>query len=220
MKYKKLLLIGGGGHCKSVIDTMKQLGGVELAIIDMPKKLGCRTLDIPVIGCDDDLQQLFIDGYKHAFVSLGSIGNTSSRIKLFNQLIEIGYELPTIVDQSATISPNAVIGKGVYIGKRAVVNVDAIIGDAVIINSGAIIEHDCVLSDFVHVAPGAVLCGDVQVGKNSHIGANSVVKQDVSIGANTIIGIGSVVTRDISEGVIAYGISCKEMKTNESIHHS
>ena len=92
---KKILLIGGGGHCKSVLDSLLELNEyAEIGIVDKKENLGKSVMGVPVVGCDDDLPALFRDGYRYAFVTLGSIGNPTLRIKLFNLLSEIGYEIP------------------------------------------------------------------------------------------------------------------------------
>lgn len=210
---KKILLVGGGGHCKSVLDSLLETNRFsEIAIIDKKENIGKNVFGVSIIGCDDDLFQLSFEGFQHAFVTMGSVGNTDRRVELFNRLEEIGFEVPNIIDPSATLSRHAKMGKGIFLGKRAVVNAGAIVGSNAIINTGSIVEHDCVIGPFVHLAPGAVLSGNVQIGEYTHIGANSVIKQGVTVGPHSVIGMGSVVTKDCGDYVIAYGNPCKEVR--------
>lgn len=210
---KKILLIGGGGHCKSVLDSLLELDGyIEIGIIDKKENIGSTVMGAPVLGCDDDLRALFNDGYKYAFVTVGSIGNASLRIKLYNILSEIGYEIPSIIDLSAKVSKYANIGQGVFIGKQSLINAGSLIEKGAIINSGTIIEHDCQIGAFAHIAPGAILGGGVTVGENSHIGSNAAIKQQVNIGSNSIIGMGSVLLQNIEDNIMAYGNPCREVK--------
>jgi sugar O-acyltransferase (sialic acid O-acetyltransferase NeuD family) len=210
---KKILLIGGGGHCKSVLDSLLELNEyAEIGIVDKKENLGKSVMGVPVVGCDDDLRYLFSKGYKYAFVTIGSVGNPSLRIKLSNLLNEIGYEIPTIIDSSAKVSKNSKIEQGVFIGKHSIVNACGIIDKGAIINSGCIVEHDCQVGAFSHIAPGAVLGGEVVVGEKSHIGSNATVKQQVHIGPNSIIGMGSVVLENIDSNIMAYGNPCREVK--------
>lgn len=212
MKNKKLLLIGGGGNCKSVIDSLYRLKEYgEIGIVDISRNIGNQILDIDIIGCDGDLRMLYKKGYQYAFVTIGSVGDPSLRIRLFNQIEEIGFKIPNIIDTSAIVSEHTNMDKGIYVGKGAVINAGSSIGKGVIINTAAIIEHDCIIESFVHISPGAVLCGNVQVGRNTHVGACSVVKQQVKIGSNTLIGVGSAVVCDMSDDVTAYGNPCKEI---------
>lgn len=210
---KNILLIGGGGHCKSVLDSILQLNEyLKIGIIDKKDKIDSSVMGIPVVGCDQNLKNLFHNGYKYAFITLGSIGDSSIRKKLYDKLIKIGFKIPIIIDPSASVSKSAMIESGVFIGKQSIVNSDSIIRKCSIINSGSIVEHDCQIGDFVHIAPGAVLGGNVHIGENSHIGLNASIKQQVKIGANTMIGMGSIVLNDIDDNIIAYGNPCREAK--------
>lgn len=210
---KNILLVGGGGHCKSVLDSLFRLNGFsKIGIIDRKENIGKCILGVPIIGTDDDLYNLFMNGYKDAFVTVGSVGVPNLRIKLFNKLNDIGFNIPNIIDSTAIIGSSVNMDDGIFIGKRAIINASSIIGKGSIINSGAIIEHDCIIGEFVHIAPGAVLCGEVRIGNKTHIGANSVIKQQLNVGENSIIGIGSVVLKNIEDNIISYGNPCREGK--------
>lgn len=205
---KKLLLIGGGGHCGAVADTLLSLNAFdEIGIIDNDSdKCKCG---IRVVGNDDDLPKLFAEGWNFAFICVGSIGDTYLRRKLYSNAKELGFAFPVIIDKTAAVSFSAKIAEGTYIGKLVVVNNDANIGTCCIINSGSVIEHNCKIGDFVHIAPGAVLCGEVKIGNDTHIGTGSCVRQQISVGSNSLIGIGSVVVKDVPENSVAYGNPCK-----------
>ena len=56
---KKIVLIGGGGHCKSVIDVIEQEGKFKIiGIVDKPEFLGNKVLGYSIIGSDDNLKEL------------------------------------------------------------------------------------------------------------------------------------------------------------------
>jgi len=208
---KKIILIGGGGHCKSVLDSLLKLNEFSvIGIVDKKENVGETVLGVRIIGCDQDLPHLFQDGFKQAFVTVGSVGSPQLRIKIFNLLTKIGFGIPNIVDPSAVVSNSATMAEGIYVGKNAVINAGAVIHTGVIINTGAIIEHDCSIGDYVHVSPGSVICGNVEISENTHIGAGCVIKQQLKIGPNSVIGMGSVVLSDIGANIIAYGNPCKE----------
>ena len=215
MMENKLLLIGGGGHCHSVIDSALSAGvytkiGVVAKDQDNYNELTADTFLAPfLIGIDNDLSKLYANGWNCAFVSLGSVGDTRGRRILYKAISDLGFELPTIIDPSAIVSGQAIVEKGAFIGKRAVINTGSKVGVCSIINTGAIIEHDCIVGDFVHISPCATLCGQVSVGNDSHIGSGSVVRQCINIGAKSLVGAGSVVVKDIPDSVKAYGNPCR-----------
>ena len=207
---RNLLLIGAGGHCASVIDSLKSSSQFDkIGIIVKDNKETMSVSGIEVVGTDMDLSSLK-NQYKYAFITIGSIGNTSVRRIIYTKLLEEGYVLPNIIDKTAVIADDADIGKGIYFGKNCIVNSRTIIHDCCIINTGVIIEHDCYIDDFAHIATGGILCGNVKIGKDTHIGAGAVVKQGISIGDNSMIGIGSIVVFDIRASVTAFGNPCRE----------
>lgn len=210
---EKLLLIGGGGHCKTVIEAIESKNHYnEIGIIDTKNNIGKFILKQPIIGTDQDLKKLREQGYNHAFISMGSIGVPSKRMALYRLIKELQYYVPVIVDKAAHVSKYAIISEGAFVGKNVIVNADAMIGECVILNSGCIIEHDCRIGVFSHIAPGAVLSGNVMIGDEAHIGANSVIRQGSNIGKKTVIGIGSVVVNDIESDCVAVGNPCRKVE--------
>ena len=211
MASKKLLLIGAGGHCRSVLDCI--ISGQEYDEIGIVEREICggSVLGIPVIGTDADLPQLFAQGWTQAVITVGSVGDSSIRRKLYSSLKKVGFKFPSVIDPSAMIGRETMIGEGVFIGKRVVVNTGTQLATCAIINTGAILEHDCRIGEFSHIAPGTTLCGEVSVGEDSHIGAGSVVRQQLQIGRNSLIGAGSVVVKNIPDRKIAFGNPCREV---------
>lgn len=205
---KKVLLIGGGAHCASVIDTINQQATYEaVGILDIPEKQGGYSLNVPIIGTDSDMIKYFNLGIQYAFITIGSI---TVRQKLVSEAKRIGFEFPIIIDPSSIVSKHTQIGAGTFIGKGAILNNTVTVGEHAIINTGSIVEHDGRIGNFAHIAPGATLSGNVRVGNCSHIGTNATIIQNVVIGDNTLIGAGSVVLRDVASGKKAYGNPCKE----------
>ena len=203
----KLLLIGGGGHCRSVLDSVLSLGLYdEIGVVDSIKNL---NLGIPVVGNDDDIPALVQAGWTDAFITVGSIGDTVTRRRLYELVKQNRLNIPTIIDPSAVVGKEVEFKEGVFVGKQAVVNIGSSVGVCVIINTGAIVEHDCIIGDFSHISSGSTLCGQARVGYDSHIGAGSVVRQSIKVGNRSLIGIGSVVVKDIPDNVKAYGNPCK-----------
>lgn len=207
---RKLLLLGGGGHCHSVIDSVLSMNIYdEIGILDSTSE---PYLGVSVIGNDADIPELLQVGWNEAFITVGSVGNTQVRRKLYEMLKGYGLSIPTIIDPTAVVARGTQLQEGVFVGKLAVINSGSSIGVCSIINTGAIIEHDCIVGDFSHISPGSILCGQVIVGQDTHVGAGSVVKQLINIGDNVLMGAGSVVLKDIPPEVKAYGNPCKVVK--------
>ncbi|NLZ83744.1 MAG: acetyltransferase [Clostridiales bacterium] len=209
----KILLLGAGGHCMSVLDSLLALNlYTDIGIIDKTYKEDCSDiLGVPIVGADDDLERLHEEGYTDAFITVGSLGDTSIRSKLYKIIKGIGFNIPNIIDGSSIISKFATLGEGNYIGKKVAINGATTIGNCTIINTSSSIDHECIINDFVHLSPGSILCGNVSIGANTHIGAGSVIKQGLSIGSDTMIGMGSVVLTNIRANTTAFGNPCREV---------
>lgn len=207
MAPNRLVCVGGGGHCKSVIDSALRSGSFsDIVITDPVIDPGSNILGVPVVGNDNILPQLFADGYDNAFITVGSIESCALRIKLVKICTEIGYTFPVIADPSAQISESSFIGSGTFVGKNTVVNSDSIIRNHCIINTGAIIEHECSVGDYTHISVGSIICGNCSIGRGSFIGAGTTVIQGVNVGDNVVIGANSTLLANMENSMKAYGI--------------
>jgi sugar O-acyltransferase (sialic acid O-acetyltransferase NeuD family) len=216
---EKLLLVGAGGHCRSVIDSIDRDFYSDIVIVDMPEMVGREVLSIPVVGTDNDIDSLFVDGYHQAVVTMGSVGHPVKRMRLYEKIKRVGYQFPSVIDPTAIISKsNTVIAEGVFIGKGVIINTGVRVSAFSIINTGSIIDHDCNIGKFVHIGPGVKMSGGIYIHDNVHIGTGSALIQSISIGKNTIVGAGSVVVSDLGENVTAFGSPCRIHHKNEDIY--
>lgn len=202
---ENIVLVGFGGHARSVADSIERMGIYNIVgYTDF--KASYHDNGYTYLGTDDKLQEIYDAGTHKAVVTLGQIGKDEPRHKLYAMLKKIGFELPVIIDPSAIVSDNAVIGEGTFVGKLAVINSNANIGKMCIINTGALCEHDNVIGDFCHLAVRALCSGTVSIGENSFIGANATIVHEVKLGAEVVIGAGSLVLHDVESGTVKYGV--------------
>jgi len=178
---ERIILVGGGGHCRSVIDVIEQQGKYKIdGIVDLKENIGEKVLGYPVIACDNQLRELF-SICKNALITVGHIKSNSLRLKLYESLKEIGYKLPVITSPLAYVSRHAQIGEGTVIMHHALVNANANIGKNCIINSKALIEHDAQVGDHCHISTASVINGGVVVENNTFVGSNSTSKQEANL---------------------------------------
>ena len=215
MAKKKIVLIGGGGHCKTVISILKKLDNFEIAGIVDINKAGSLISGIKIIGTDDDLKDIYKSGMNNALITVGSIKDNTKRYRLFNIAREIGYNFPVIISPEAIVDKSVKIDEGTVIMLGSIINIDSSIGKNCIINTGAIIEHDCKIGDHCHITPGVHISGAVNIGELSFIGIGATIIQGIKIGKNITIGAGSVVIKDIPDNVIALGNPAKIIKSKK-----
>ncbi|WP_343698777.1 acetyltransferase [Caulobacter sp.] len=200
-----VVIIGGGGHAKVVIESLRAMGEAIAAIVDADPTP--RTvLGVPVVGDDLALAGLKEQGLSKLFVA---IGDNRLREKLGRKAREQGFSLVNAIHPSAVVSPSAILGEGVAVMAGAAINADSRIGDLAIVNTGAIVDHDCVLGASCHIGPATALAGGVNLGERAFLGVGARAIPGVTIGADTIVGAGGVVVRDLPDAVLAVGVPAK-----------
>lgn len=190
---QNLILIGGGGHCKSCIDVIEQENKYKIfGILDMAEKVGQKVLGYKIIGSDSDILNYVKKGCSF-LITVGQINSPQVRVNIFEKLKKHNAEIATIVSPRAYVSPFAYIGEGSIVMHDALVNTEAKVGENCIINTKVLLEHETVVSDNCHIAVGAVVAGGSEIGKNSFVGANSTIVQGVKVPENSFIKAGSLV---------------------------
>ena len=197
---EKIVLIGGGGHCKVIIDAITKSGGYEITGIIDPKKKGEEVSGIPVLGGEEVLEDLYKEGIKNAFIAVGSVGDCSARKNIYEKVKGIGFNLPAVIHPAAIIANEVEVGDGTFIAASATVNPGTTIGKNAIINTSSSIDHDCQIGDFVHIAPGVTLSGGVKIGDETHIGTGASVVQYITIGKGCMIDAGTRLSKDLADG--------------------
>lgn len=201
MMKEKIALIGGGGHCTVIIDAIVNSGEYDIeGVVDPKLETGSKIFGFPILGGDDILLDLYKNGVKNAFISVGSVGNCELREILYKKIKDIGFNIATVVHPKAVVARDVKIGEGTFIAASATVNPGTKIGKNVIINTASSIDHDCIIGDFVHIAPGVTLSGEIKVGSQTHIGTGANVIQRMTIGKKCMVGAGLTLRDDLRDG--------------------
>lgn len=194
---RPLALIGGGGHCRSVIDAALSAGftvthivgpaGAPPACVIGPYCINATDDDIPALAADHDF-----------VISVGAIGRADLRRRIAETVKRAGGHFATVVASTAWVSPFASIGEGTVVLHHATVNAGARVGVCGIVNTSATVEHDASVGDFCHISTGARINGAASVGHDTTVGSNAVILQCVSVPPRCLIGAGCVVTGSLS----------------------
>lgn len=195
--YKKVIIIGAGGHARVIADIIQKSGDIVVGFLDDFSK------GDGVLGGIDNCRAF----KNNCFII--AIGNNSVRRAIAEKYNDIEYY--TAIHPTAVIAEDVSIGKGSVVMANAVVNPGATIGNHCILNTASIVEHDNKIGSFVHVSPNATLCGTVTVGDNTHIGAATVVKNNISICDDVVIGCGSCVVKNVDKPGVYKGMPASLM---------
>lgn len=198
-----VILIGGSGHAKVVIDCIQSSGGHIAGILDDGIAAGTIVLGIPVLGKVSAYTQY----PEYAF--LIAIGNNAIRRRIAE---ELPVKWHNVIHPSSMVSQYAHIGTGTVVMPHAVVNSGASVGSHCIINTGAIVEHDNCIADYVHISPSVSLGGTVSIGAGTHIGIGASVRNNISICGGCTIGAGAAVVKDILKPGTYAGVPARRLK--------
>ncbi|MBU6234691.1 MAG: NeuD/PglB/VioB family sugar acetyltransferase [Alphaproteobacteria bacterium] len=197
---KSLVIIGAGGHAKSVADAAMS-AGYKIACFVAPDAKSKKMLGIPVQASMPKGA-----GYVYAL----ALGDNAKREAVAIKYAKLVF--PTIVHKTAYVSPSAKLGAGTVVLAQANVGADSKVGRFCIINSAASLDHDGVLGDFAALAPAATTGGNVTIGARVAIGIGAAIKHGISIGDDCVLGAKSYLDRDLPKGVVAYGAPAKAVR--------
>jgi len=205
-----LVIIGSGGHAKSVANVAKSCGYKVLAFVD-DKNAGTNLLNIPIINSNETIKKYSDQNF---FIA---IGNNATR-----KLVSKEYKsklpqanFPSLIHKSSVIGIDCEIDEGTILMAFSHVGPASKIGKFCIINTSSSIDHDCNIRDFTSIAPGVVTGGNVNVGSQSALGIGAVIKHGIDIGNNTVVGANSFVNKNVGNSVVAFGTPSKEVRSLE-----
>jgi len=196
---KKIILIGGGGHCLSCIDVIESIKNFQIQGIVQPNLENLNLISgYPVIGTDKDLPKL-LKKIPNVLICVGQIKTSKVRTNLFNFLKQNGAIFPIIKSPNSYCSPRANISEGTIVMHGCIINSNVVVGSNCILNTKSLIEHDVIINKNCHISTGAIINGGVSIGEGTFIGSGSVIKEGVKIGNKVIIGAGQVIHKNISD---------------------
>lgn len=197
-----IVLYGGGGHGRVLIDLLRAQGAYRLVgIVDDHVRPGHDVLGVPVLGGPDVLAGLRFQGVTLAVNGIGGIGRIQSRVDVFDRLAAAEFSCPTLVHPAALVEPSATLAPGVQVLALAYVGSAASVGFGSLLNTSAVVSHDCRLGSYVNVSPGGLLAGEVTLGDRALVGMGATVNVGVRIGEGALVGNSAVVKGDVPAGV-------------------
>ncbi len=206
----RIILFGGGGHAKVLIDLILLGNEYEImGILDYQLKPGTRVLDMPVLGDDSRISELSVGNSVNACIGIGGVKDTLKRKALFEKIRGLGVLIPALIHPAATVSGSASIFGGVQVMAGAIIQPDSVIQENTIINTGAIIDHDCSIGSHIHVCPGAVISGGCSIGDGAFIGTGASIINGINIGKNALVAAGSIVINDVPDNAEVMGAPAK-----------
>ena len=207
---RQIVILGHGGHAKSVADAAGSAGFVVVGFLGLE---GNQHPDdgSPLLQSLDDID---LDSTE---IALG-IGANFIRARVAADVLN-SYphaRFVSVIHVTAWVSPLAEISLGSVVLAHAAVGPGAKLSFGAFLNTGSSLDHDSTLQSFASLGPGARTGGDVSIGERSAIGLQAGVLQGRSVGRDSVVGAQSLVTRNIPDLTVAWGIPCAPMRERKA----
>jgi sugar O-acyltransferase (sialic acid O-acetyltransferase NeuD family) len=200
-----LVILGCGGHARSVADVALAAGYRQLLFIDANAGAGERLLGFAV---EREPPRVLPAGWR--WIAAAGDGRARQRqVALAGELDWPAGSLAVLAAPTATIGAGASVGAGTFIAHHAHLGPLARVGTGVIVNTGAAVEHDCVIGDYAHVSVNATVAGRSRVGSRCFVGAGATVIDGVQIGDDITLGAGGVAIASLDTAGTYVGVPAK-----------
>ncbi len=190
MAKTRLLVVGAGGHGRSVAEAAELSGQFEVVgFLDDALHVGEIVLGVPMLGTVDSM------AYHRAAAdqAIVAVGNNAVREGLMQQLIAAGFELATVVHPSAIVSPRALLGAGSSVMSGAILGTETRLGIGSIVNCGAVVDHHAIVEDYGHLGVNASMAGATVLGRGAWMQAGAVLGYGVTVPSGLTLAPGEVV---------------------------
>jgi sugar O-acyltransferase (sialic acid O-acetyltransferase NeuD family) len=199
-----LVILGFGGHARSVADVALAAGIENLRFVDPNAKPGEVLAGFPAAS---RLEGPMPGGW----LLFPAAGNNALRADQVSAVADQKL-LHTLVSPRAYTGLLATVGRGTLVAHHAHLGPMTVVGIGCIVNTGAIVDHESTVGDFSHISVNATIAGRCRVGRRSFVGAGAIVIDGVSIGDDITIGAGSVVVRSLSDPGVYVGNPARRLR--------
>lgn len=183
---EKLLIVGAGGLGRMTMESA--CDKYECYFVDDGYQINDKICGIKVVGKITDLKMLK-DDFDNVIIA---IGNNTFREKLTKLVIEYGYNIPNIYNNTAYVSKFANFGCGCIVLSNASIQNGANIGNGVVITANVEVHHDATIDDYALVYSNSTIRTYATIGKRVKIGSNVSISNDIVIEDDTIIENGEI----------------------------
>lgn len=198
---KGLVILGFGGHARSVADIAFSCGIKSFVFVDEHARDGENFLGYPV---QKNLPEAQAD-----WACIPASGDNATRQKQMAEVKSKGWNCTMLISPHAIIGVGAVIGEGTMIGHQAHIGPMVKIGSGCIINTGAIVDHEAQVGDYTHVSIKSAVAGRSQIGSFCMIGAGATVIDRLKVTDNVVVGAGAAVVKSIEQPGTYVGVPAR-----------
>ncbi|WDF34224.1 acetyltransferase [Arthrobacter agilis] len=208
----RLILVAASGLAREVLAVVAGTRSHTVigVLDDAPNLQRTRMQEAPVLGTLDDAGLFPADEF---IVCIGSGRGRESAVARLRAQGVSEDRFATIVEPSARISADSVIGTGCILLAGVVLTASVTLGSHVVAMPQVVLTHDDVVGDYATLAAGVRLGGAVHVGDAAYVGMGSTVRQHVRIGRGATLGMSAALLEDLPAGETWVGVPARPVST-------
>jgi len=187
-----LVILGFGGHARSIADVALHLGIAQLRFVDANARAGETFAGFPA-GTE------MPEPLPRGWMVFPAAGDNLRRFAQFEEIMGRGWPTMALISETAHVGHGASVEPGSFVASQAHLGPMASIGRATIINTLAVIEHECSIGSYSHIAVNATIAGRSRVGDHVFVGAGATVIDGLQVADRVVVGAGATVITDIVE---------------------
>jgi UDP-N-acetylbacillosamine N-acetyltransferase len=199
-----LLILGFGGHARSIADVAIDLGVSEIVFVDESTKPGENFFGFPV-------QKSLPASLPPGWSVLPAAGDNAERQRQIAQIAVQALPMGYLASRRAYLGKGSSIQSGSFVAHNAHLGPMAAIGRGTIINTGAVVDHESSIGDFSHISVNSTVAGRCTIGDLVFLGAGATVIDRICVCDRVVIGAGSTVVKDVTEPGVYVGVPARRL---------
>ena len=209
---KQLIIIGARGYGREIYNAfMRNFSPEEWSckgFLDSNKDALNGYQGYPSIICAPEDYEIQPDDY--FFCALGDVRWRKHYAEL---MLAKGAKFLTIIENSALVERNTILGQGCYVGRNAFLSCDIKVGDFVSFFQCAVLGHDVTVGNYCHFGAHTYAGGfsEIQNLVTIHPGAGIIPHRILKEGS--VLGAGSVAARNIPSETTVMGVPAQKLLT-------
>lgn len=170
-------------------------------------------LNTPVIGISQ-LNENYPPSEHKMFVAVGYHDLNKLRKNKCEEVKQLGYELVSIVPDSANVPANVKYGSNCFIMPPAIIHPCVSIGDNVFVWNGAMIGHHSKVGDHCWLTSTCSIGGGVAIGELTFLAMSATISNSVNVGKECFLGANVLVTKHMEDMQVVIAESSKPIRLN------
>lgn len=163
---------------------------------------------LPLVALEDVVEAYSPDDFG-MFVALSYRNLNETRREKYEEIKNMGYQLPSYICSRSVIWDREQIGDNCFIFENQTIQPFVTVGNNVTLWSGNHIGHHSTIGDHCFVTSHVVVSGHVDIGHSCFLGVNATIRDGIALAPQTVVGAGATILKPTVEQGVYVGEAAK-----------